>query len=78
MWWFIGILVVSMFVSYALTPKSAYTTADPATIDDIQAPTASQGRSIPVLFGTRLIKNENVVWYGDLKTKAVKKKGGKK
>jgi hypothetical protein len=48
------------------------------SLDDITAPTAEEGREIPVLFGTRDIKGPNVVWYGDLKTTAVKKKGGKK
>lgn len=38
-----------------------------------QAPTAEEGRKIPKLFGTRLIKDANVVWYGDVKTEAVQK-----
>ena len=50
----------------------------PAGLGDIQAPTAEEGREIPVLFGTRDVKGPNVVWYGDFAAVAVKKKGGKK
>lgn len=50
----------------------------PAGLGDIKAPTAEEGREIPVLFGTRDLRAPNVVWYGDLKTVAIKKKGGKK
>lgn len=49
-----------------------------AGLGDIQVPTAEEGREIPVLFGTRDIDGPNVVWYGDLKTVAIKSKGGKK
>ncbi len=40
---------------------------------NIQAPTAEEGRPIAVLFGTKKIKGPNVVWYGDIKTQAIKK-----
>jgi hypothetical protein len=45
---------------------------------DIGVPTATEGRPVPVLFGTRLIENPNVVWWGDLRTVAIKSKGGGK
>lgn len=47
--------------------------------EEIQIPTANEGSPIPVLFGTRDIKDSNVVWYGDIKAVPIKKKsGGKK
>lgn len=49
-----------------------------AGIGDIQAPTAEEGREIAVLFGTREMSGPNIVWYGDLRVVAIKKKGGKK
>ena len=76
MWLQIAMLVVSAVISYATRPKIQ--NAKPASLSDFDVPTAEEGREIPVLFGTRDIEAPNVVWYGDMKAKAVKKKGGKK
>lgn len=76
MWWYIAAMVVMVIASYALAPKAQ--TEPPPGIGEIKAPTAEEGREIPVLFGTRNIKSPNVVWYGDIRTVAIKKKGGKK
>lgn len=76
MWWFVVVWVVSLVAAYSMMPKPQ--SAPPAGIGEIQAPTAEEGREIPVLFGTREIKGPNIVWYGDLKAVAVRKKGGKK
>lgn len=75
MWNYVVQLVVAYIVSYALAPKPQQ--AKPASLQDIQAPSADEGGEIGVLFGTRDIP-VNCVWYGDLRTVAVKKKGGKK
>lgn len=71
MWWFVAIFVVALVVAYAMAPKPQ--NAKPAGLDDITAPTAEEGREIPVLFGTRLIEGANLVWYGDLKSQAIRK-----
>ena len=76
MWWYVAVFVVALVVSYAMMPKPQ--SQPPAGLGDIQAPTAEEGREIPVLFGTRDIKGPNVVWYGDFRTVAIRKKGGKK
>lgn len=76
MWWYIAVFIVALVVSYAMAPKPQ--SQPPAGLGDIKAPTAEEGREIPVLFGTRDIEGPNVVWYGHLKTVAIKKKGGKK
>jgi hypothetical protein len=76
MWFFIAGLAIALLASYALAPKPQ--NAPPAGINEIQVPTAEEGREIPVLFGCREIKSPNVVWYGHLKTKAIKSSGGKK
>ncbi|ABI59703.1 hypothetical protein [Nitrosomonas eutropha] len=75
MWWTIAVFVVALAISVAFQPKSQNQSP---TAGQVEAPTAEEGRAIPVLFGTRDIKQANVVWYGDLKTVAIKKKGGKK
>lgn len=76
MWWYIVVFIVALVVSYSMMPKPE--TRPPAGLDEIQAPTAEVGREIPVLFGRRKLEGPNVVWYGHLRTVAIKKKGGKK
>ena len=75
MWWYVVVFVVALVVAYAMTPKPD---SQNAKVDTITAPTADEGREIPVLFGTRDIKQSNVVWYGDIKTVAIRKKSGGK
>lgn len=67
--------VISLVVSLALAPKAQE--PKPASLEEIDAPTAETGRAIPVVFGTVILKDPNIVWYGDLKTAPIKK-GGKK
>lgn len=43
------------------------------TLEDIKAPTAEQGRPIPIPFGTVWVEGPNVVWYGDLHYEPIKK-----
>ena len=75
-WIYAVVFVVALVASFAMMPKPQ--SRPPAGLGDIKAPTAEEGREIPVLFGTRDIRGPNVVWYGDFKAVAVKKKGGKK
>ena len=75
-WWYVATFVVALVLVTALAPKPQ--SAKPAGLGDVQAPTAEEGREIPVLFGTRLCRGPNIVWYGDFETQAIQKKGGKK
>lgn len=76
MWWYIAVFVVALVVAYATMPKPQ--SQPPAGLGDVKAPTAEEGREIPVLFGTRDLEGPNVVWYGDFRAVAIRKKGGKK
>lgn len=76
MWWMVVVFIAALAVSYAMMPKPQ--SRPPAGLNEFQVPTAEVGREIPVLFGTRDLSGPNVVWYGHLRTVAVKKKGGKK
>lgn len=76
MFWFIALFAVGLVLGFAAQPKIS--NAPPAGIGEITAPIAEDGVEIPVLFGTRDLNGPNVVWYGDLKTVAIKAKGGKK
>lgn len=73
---YIAVLIISTFVAIALAPKPPK--PKPASLSDFDIPTADQGRPIPIVFGTKLVTGPNVVWYGDLSTKAIKQSGGKK
>lgn len=70
------LLVVSYFVSAALAPKPPQPKS--AALEEFDIPVAEEGRAIPVVFGEVLLSDPNVMWYGDLRTTAIKKKGGKK
>lgn len=72
----IYILVAAFVISYALAPKPP--APKPPELSDLQAPTAEEGKPIPVVFGDTWIKGSNVVWYGDLRTTPIVKKAGKK
>ncbi|MER9309786.1 hypothetical protein NKI51_10750 [Mesorhizobium australicum] len=70
MFWNIVIGILSYALQLALTPKPQ--NAKPKSLEDFQAPTAEEGREIPVVFGTSDIADPNVTWYGDLGRSAIK------
>ena len=77
------ILAAQILISVALTVASNLLApkpqrSDPAAKEDIDVPTAEEGRPIYLLFGTRDVEASVVAWYGDVKAKPIKKKGGKK
>jgi hypothetical protein len=67
--------IVVIVLAIALQPKPPG--SKPATLSDVDAPTASQGRPIPKVFGTLVVQSPNIVWYGDLGYVAIKSDGGK-
>ena len=74
--WYLVVIVVAALVSVALAPNPPE--PKPAALSDVDAPTAEEGRPIPVVFGSVLLRGSNVVWYGDLAADPIRKKGGKK
>ncbi len=73
---YLAILVISAVIAQAMLPKPEQ--PKPAELSDFDAPTAEEGRPIPVVFGTVRVTGANVLWYGDLYTSAITQKGGKK
>ena len=61
--------VASSVLSVLMQPKPLPPIA--ASLSDFQVPTAEEGRPVPVIFGTVLIKGANVIWYGDLRQEAI-------
>lgn len=68
--------LIGLVVTFALFRAPKTQVKDP-TRADIEAPVAELGKNIPVLFGTVLIQDANVAWWGDFRTKAIKTKGKK-
>jgi len=73
---YIAILIISAFISAAMIPKPEV--PKPAELADFDAPTAEEGRPVPVVFGTVRITGANVLWFGQLYNEAIQKSGGKK
>lgn len=63
------------FLSGALAPKNTQARPKPGKFE---IPVAEPGKAIPVVFGTVLIRDASVIWWGDLRTEPILKKGGKK
>lgn len=61
-------------LSELLRPKPKLENAKPAGLGDFQFPTATEGRVVPLVWGTVQIKGPNVVWYGDLRQIAIQEK----
>lgn len=75
--WYIALIVIQLVLfvaSILLAPKPKFEDARPRSLGDFQFPTATESRSIPIVWGTVDLKGPNVIWYGDLKTVAIKKK----
>jgi hypothetical protein len=75
-WWYIIVFIGALVLAVAMQPRAQ--SVKPAGLGDFVAPTAEEGREIPVLFGTRIIEGPNIVWYGALRVVPIKKKSGGK
>ena len=75
MWVQLALFVASLVISYLTRPKNKYSSSP----GDVETGAVAQaGGEIPVLFGSREITGQNIVWWGDVKTSAIKSGGGKK
>ena len=74
-WQYVFFAVLAFYI-YKSIPKPQ--SSPRPGIGEIQVPTADPSRDIPVIFGTVDIYAPNTVWYGDLKTVAIKEKSGGK
>lgn len=66
---FIALVAVQLALfalSALLAPKPDTEAARPAGLGDFQFPTATEGRALPIVWGTVEVRAPNVVWYGDL------------
>lgn len=69
----LAIMVLSAVIQAMLAPKPKAPVAG-----KLDVPSVEIGKNIPVCFGTNIIKNGTVAWYGDTSTIPIMSKGGKK
>lgn len=70
-WWS---LLLFAALSIFMRPKVEEEALKPAGLGDINFPTATEDRVIPLIWGTVQVKGPNIVWYGDLVQEAITKK----
>lgn len=68
------LFAVSLAASILLAPKPKLKNATAAGLGDFSLPTATEGRVVPVLWGTVKVTGPNVVWYGDFHQVPIKQK----
>lgn len=64
-------MVVMSLLSYALTMGMTPKVQKP-TAGSLDIPTITIGKKIPVIFGTNVIKDVSIVWYGDARVQEIK------
>jgi hypothetical protein len=74
--WAIGMLIASYAITVLLTPKA--TAATPATLDDFDFPQIEEGTPQSVVFGDVWITDWQVLWYGNMRTSAIKSSSASK
>lgn len=74
--WAIGMLVASYAIQVLLMPKPEK--PKPAALEDFDFPQVEEGTAQSVVFGDVWIKDWHVLWFGDLRTSAVKSDSSKK
>lgn len=76
MGFFITLIIwaITFVLSELLKPKPKIENARPAGLGEFNFPTATQGRVVPLIWGTVKMTGPNVVWYGDLEPVALTRK----
>jgi len=73
-WIYLLVYVAAMVVSELFKPKPDIENARPAGLGDFNVPTATEGRAVPLIWGTVEMSAPNIVWYGDLRTDRIREK----
>jgi len=74
-WWLLPLIFTALtVVGELIRPKPKFENARPAGLGDFSFPTATEGRSVPLIWGTVRLKAPNVVWYGNLRQVAITEK----
>lgn len=75
----VALTVLASVLQFVLSPKPEIEDARPGALGDFDAPTATEKRSVPVVWGNVKVSGPNVTWYGDLANRAIRQtEGGQK
>jgi len=74
--WAIGMLIASYAIQALLTPKPE--TPKPAALEDFDFPQIEEGTPQSVIFGDVWVSDWMVIWFGNMRSSAVKSGSGKK
>lgn len=69
--WVLLFWIATSLVVELIRPKPTFEDARPAKLGDFQFPTATEGRCLPLIWGTVQIKGPNLVWYGNYRKGAI-------
>lgn len=61
------IFVIVLVLNELLRPDPPLENARPGGVGDFSFPTATEGRTQPLLWGTNRISGPNTIWYGDIR-----------
>lgn len=68
------VFIILTVLSELLRPRPNLENAKPADLGDFNFPTTTEGRGVPLVWGTVKIEGPNVIWYGDLEQDAITEK----
>jgi hypothetical protein len=78
MWWLVTKAILQglalIVIGELLRPKPKVENPKPNSLGDFNFPTAVEGRTIPVFWGTVKVGGPNVTWYGDLEVEPIKQR----
>ena len=74
--WAIGLLIASYAIQVLITPKAEK--PKPAAMDEFDFPQTDENTPQCVFFGDNWTSDWVVLWYGNLRTSAIKSNGSKK
>ncbi|MCK5017620.1 MAG: hypothetical protein KAS32_11190 [Candidatus Peribacteraceae bacterium] len=73
--WFTFFIWVALFAAaQLLTPEPKMEDVRAPNLNDFKFPTATEGRIIPLVWGTDKVNAPNVMWYGDYAAYPIKEK----
>lgn len=75
-WIQIVIMIAAALLSYALAPKPVK--PKPASLAEFDVPQSKEGQHFSWIFGTCFVRDATVASWGNLRSKPIKAKGGKK
>lgn len=74
--WAIGMLVASYFIQTLIQPKIEAPKA--SGLEDFDFPQVEEGTPQCVVFGDVWVPDWHILWFGNLRTSAIRSGGGKK